>query len=169
MNVNELISRAQSAAGNQIKYKLGSGGMSPKATLPSNINNECDCSGFVCWCLGMSRQTDHPLYVRFNQGWINTDAIVYDANNQTGFFSRIETPRPGCLIVFPKKDANSVGHVGLVTEVTDLASGNLPAKVIHCSSGNFRNFGDAVAKTDPTVFSRRSDTIYAWFEGIEDS
>lgn len=167
MIVTDLFTRARSASGRNIKYKLGAGGMSPKSPLPANMSNECDCSGFVCWCLGLSRQTDHPLYVKFNQGWINTDAIVYDANTQTGFFSRLEVPQPGSLIVFPRKDSKSVGHVGLITEVASTDSGVLPTKVIHCSSGNFRNFGDAIVETDATVFLKRRDTIYAWFAGIE--
>jgi cell wall-associated NlpC family hydrolase len=163
MTASELLSRARSAAGKKIKYKLGGGGMTPTAPSPANINQECDCSGFVCWALQLKRQTDHPLYVNFNGGWINTDAMVNDANHQTGFFARLDAPRVGCLIVFPsKKPAIKVGHVGIVTAV----AGGKATKVIHCSNGNFKTAQDAIGETPPTVFNK-PQTIYAWYAGVE--
>ena len=42
---------------------------------------ECDCSGYICWALGISRETNHPLYEKFNGGGINADAIVMDAKH----------------------------------------------------------------------------------------
>jgi len=120
MTVNELLKRARSALGKKVKYRLGAGGIDPKSPTPASVDNACDCSGFVCWCLGISRKTDHPLYVRFNGGWINTDAIVHDANQPTGFFRKIDEPKVGCLIVFPsKKPRRPYGHVGIVTEVKE--------------------------------------------------
>ncbi|MEJ7612142.1 CHAP domain-containing protein [Candidatus Fervidibacteria bacterium JGI MDM2 SSWTFF-3-K9] len=163
MTVNELLKRARSALGKKVKYRLGAGGIDPKSPTPASVDNACDCSGFVCWCLGISRKTDHPLYVRFNGGWINTDAIVHDANSPTGFFRKIPEPKVGCLIVFPsKKPRRPYGHVGIVTEVRE----GKVTKVIHCSSGNFRRHGDAIKETPPTVF-QVPDTIFVWFEGIE--
>ena len=162
ITVSDLLSRAASAAGHNIVYKLGAGGMFPQAPLPSNIGNECDCSGYVCWCLGISRKTDHPLYVQFNGGWINTDGIVNDAQKSTGFFERIETPRPGCLIVYPASLKPKVGHVGIVTKID--AKGTVAARVIHCSAGNSKT-GDAVRETDPAVFNTKL-TIFAWYAGV---
>lgn len=163
MTVNELLKRARSAAGKSIKYKLGSGGLIPTTPLPANITMECDCSGFVCWCFGMSRKTDHPLYVRFNGGWINTDAMVRDSNDSTGFFSKLNVPKVGCLIVFPSVQPTiKVGHVGIVTEVS--GTGQV-TKVIHCSKGNFNTYKDAICETAPTVFNR-PQTIYSWYAGL---
>lgn len=164
MNVTELLQRARSAAGKDIKYKLGAGGLKPTALLPANISNECDCSGYACWCLGMSRQTDHPLYVGFNGGWINTDAMVHDGLNQTGFFAKLIAPRVGCLIVFPSTPPPTVkvGHVGIVTEVS---AGGAVKKVLHCSKGNFTNFQDAIRETPPNVFNNLR-TIYVWYAGV---
>jgi cell wall-associated NlpC family hydrolase len=138
MKVDELLKRARSALGKKVKYRLGAGGIDPNSPTPASVDNACDCSGFVCWCLGISRKTDHPLYVRFNGGWINTDAIVHDANQPTGFFRKIDEPKVGCLVVFPsKKPRRPYGHVGIVTEVRE----GKVTKVIHCSSGNFRRYG----------------------------
>ena len=164
MTVSEFLTRARSALGKNVKYKLGAGGISPTTPTPANIHNECDCSGYVCWCLGISRKTDHPLYVNFNGGWINTDAIVRDANQPTGFFGKLAAPKVGCLVVFPSRPPNrKVGHVGIVTQIN--SAGDKVLKVIHCSSGNFRNFGDAIKETPPSVF-QQSDTIFVWYEGL---
>lgn len=165
MTIQELLSRARSASGKKIRYKLGAGGLSPQAPLPANISSECDCSGLVCWALGVSRRTDHPLYVKFNGGWLNTDGIVHDAKTVTGFFQSLDKARPGCLIVYPsRKQPARVGHVGIVTKA---GVDGKPLAVLHCSSGNFRKFGDAIRETGPDVFAGPA-TIYAWFEGLEE-
>lgn len=137
--------------------------MFPSQALPGNLNNECDCSGFVCWALGISRKTDHPLYLKFNGGWINTDAMVHDARKSSGFFSGLDKPKAGCLIVFGKPPgAGKVGHVGIVTKVD--AAGKVKA-VIHCSAGNAKK-GDAIQETAPIVFDQPG-TIHAWFDGLD--
>ncbi len=162
MTVTEVLQRARSAIGKKIRYRLGAGGIDPKAPTPASVDNACDCSGFVCWCLGISRKTDHPFYVRLNGGWINTDAIVRDALEPVGFFRRLENPKVGCLIVFPsKRPQRPYGHVGIVTEVQ---AGKV-SKVIHCSSGNYRRYRDAIRETPPTVF-QVPDCLFAWYEGL---
>ncbi len=160
--VEALLVRARSAAGRQTRYQLGEGGMNPGAAMPGTPSRGCDCSGFVCWCFGIRRQTNHPLYVRFNSGWINTDAMVHDAQHPTGFFTQLEGPSVGCMVVFPsKRPQRAYGHVGLVTAVRN----GKVHKVIHCSSGNFTALGDAIQETGPTVFEK-PETIYAWYDGI---
>jgi hypothetical protein len=49
--------------------------------------------------------------------------------------------------------------------VTEVREGKV-TKVIHCSSGNFRRYGDAIKETPPTVF-QVPDAIFVWFEGVE--
>jgi len=157
--VTTMLARARSAAGKKTIYELGKGGMKPTAAHPGS---HCDCSGYVSWVLGFSRMTDHPTYKSFNGGWVNTDAIVHDANVATGFFTKLDTPKRGCLIVYPSSKSTGVkiGHVGIVTEV----SGGKATKVIHCSSGNSKR-GDAIAETGPEVWNKPI-TIYAWYEGL---
>ncbi|HWR57787.1 MAG TPA: CHAP domain-containing protein [Thermodesulfovibrionales bacterium] len=165
MKVEELLSRARSVSGKGIRYKLGSGGIKASSMTPANNVNECDCSGYVAWCLGLSRMTDNPVYQKFNGGWINTDAIVNDANATVGIFERMDTPKAGCLIVYPSsKPTTAVGHVGIVTAVTQKGE---VSKVIHCSSGNYRRTGDAVQETGPEVFKANKTTVYAWYAGME--
>lgn len=159
MNVTQLLDRARSATSIKVVYKLGAGGMNPDRAHPGA---ECDCSGFVCWALGRSRKTNHPLYVKFNQGWINTDAMVKDAMECAGFFTLLALPRPGCLVVYPGHNSyRQIGHVGIVTEV----SAENILKVIHCSNGNYRRTGQAIQETGPAVF-RVPDVVYAWYEGL---
>ncbi|MBI5100307.1 MAG: CHAP domain-containing protein [Nitrospirae bacterium] len=164
MEVAEVISRARSVLGKGIKYRLGKGGLKALTISPANDVNECDCSGYAAWCLGLSRMTDNPVYQKFNGGWINTDAIVYDANTPVGIFETLETPIPGCLIVYPGSSPKSVGHVGIVTETS--GEGEV-IKVIHCSSGNYKRTGDAIQETGPAVFKARENTIYAWYAGMD--
>ena len=162
MKVSELLARARSALGHQTVYLPGHGGFDPAAGDPRGPTGGCDCSGFVCWALGISRKTDHPLYVRLNRGWINTDAMVHDAVQPTGYFEPLDTPRRGCLVVFAKPPTLRYGHVGIVTRV---ARGKA-AKVIHCSATNFRTTGDALQETGTGMFERPG-TIFAWFVGVE--
>ncbi len=161
MTISELLQRARSASDKNVQYELGAGGMIPSTPTPANFQNRCDCSGYVCWCLGISRKTEHPLYLYFNGGWINTDSIVHDANSPTGFFRILSEPRVGCLIVFPSPSAGHYGHVGIVT---DTSNGQITS-VIHCSNGNNTTFGDAIRETPPTVF-QGANYIFAWYEGI---
>ncbi len=163
MNADELIARARSAMGKKIKYHLGSGGMNPKSSSPGNFNGECDCSGFVCWAIGLSRKTDHPIYQRVNGGWINTDAIVYDAKDRlAGYFELLMTARPGSLIVYPGS-GKGVGHIGIVTAAD---KNGKPTKVIHCNASSFRKNGDSIGETTPEAFAK-PNRIIAWYCGIE--
>lgn len=159
MNARDMLTRAFSAEPVRTIYKLGSGGMNPKAAHPKGWDGACDCSGFVAWAIGRSRQTTHPLYVRKNGGWINTDAMVHDAEECTGFFTLTE-PKVGAIIVYGGHNQyRKVGHCGIVTSVD-------PLRVLHCSMGNYRRSGDAIQETGPEAFNV-PDRIFAWYEGLE--
>lgn len=152
-----IVDRAKSAMGKGIRYKLGSGGMQPEAKLPKGPDNKCDCSGFVCWVLGISRKTDFPFYRKFG-GWIFTDSMEADVKSSSGIFESLDAPEPGCIVVFGA--GNKIGHVGIVSEVE---RGRMK-KVIHCSSGNDRVFADSILETAPTVFNR-ADALWGRFAG----
>jgi LysM repeat protein len=149
-----LITRAKSAVNKGIRYRLGAGGMRPSAPLPTT-DNFCDCSGFVCWVIGLSRETTIPFYQKFG-GWIFTDSMVADINSQVGIFERLVVPEVGCIVVYGA--GNKIGHVGIVSETQ---SGKMK-KVIHCSAGNDRKFKDAIQETSPAVFNR-ADTLWGRF------
>lgn len=158
MTTAELLARAKSATGKGIKYRLGAGGMNPVASSPANLAGECDCSGYVCWALGISRQTTHPLYVGFNSGWINTDAMCLDGSRASGLFELLDTPRVGALIIYPG-GKKGVGHVGIVTSIKDGHA------AVHCSSGNWRKGGDAIGETGVAVWAR-PDARFLWYCGV---
>lgn len=65
----------------QGEYRLGAGGRRPEDGTPFDAEGRCDCSGFVCHCLGIDR--------RAVDGWINTTAIVRDAETPGGRFDAI--------------------------------------------------------------------------------
>lgn len=155
--VSKLVTRARSVVNSNIAYKLGEGGNKPSLSLPTD-NGLCDCSGFVCWVLGLSRQTKIPYYKNFG-GWIYTDSMEADVNATAGIFDRLLRPEPGCIVVYGAKE--KIGHVGLVSEVVN----EKMVKVIHCSSGNNKNFnGHSIQETTPAVFER-PDVLWGKFVG----
>lgn len=138
---SQTLSRAQSVPGHRTVYQLGAGGVDP--TLP--ITSACDCSGFVCWAIGVPRElppgSDH---------WLNTDCIWAGGQPvKAGLFIPIPMAQalPGDLLVYPHSQTD-YGHVGIIVQVDQ----QMPSLVIHCSHGNYLNYGDAVRITDPSVF-----------------
>jgi hypothetical protein len=165
MNVLELLTRARSASGKKIEYKLGKGGMKPNADLPdAGSAGQCDCSGFVAWCLGISRQTENPFYLNANGGWIETTAVHKDILSNTGLFSQCEA-QPGCIVVYGDSHSGQ-GHIGIVVSVTISGGKKVASRVIHCSSGNWKKNGDAILETVATVFTSNANSVYGWYEGI---
>ena len=151
MTVAELLARARSAAGRPTSYRLGAGGLTPDAPHPASSAGGCDCSGYVAWAFGYPREVRPGV-------WVNTDWIVRDALTEGGMFTRLSTPRVGCVAVYGKKlPTRKYGHVGIVTAL----SAGKASRVIHCSSGNGRA-GDAIAETPAHVFTNSPDTLYAW-------
>jgi cell wall-associated NlpC family hydrolase len=151
--------------GQGTQYKLGYGGMKPDAPTPA-ANGGCDCSGFICWALGISRKTTHPFYVDFIGGWIATESIFADAQKPVGFFERIDVAKPGALVVYPDKGGHQ-GHVAIVSEVGPGAGVKGVTKIIHCSKGNGAN-GDAIQETAATVFHNNPASILCWYAGVTD-
>ena len=156
-NANDLIIRARTAIDKGIRYRLGSGGMKPELQSPTS-DNFCDCSGFVCWVLGISRKTTSSFYEKFG-GWIYTDSMVADINSSAGIFEKLNTPEVGCIIVYGA--GNKIGHVGIVSEVDN---GKM-SKVIHCSKGNDTNYNDSIKETNPSGFNR-IDSLWGRFTDV---
>jgi hypothetical protein len=164
MKANEVVSRAQASVAQGCKYVLGKGGFSPASKFPWSSRGECDCSGFVAWCLGISRQTDNPWYAKQNGGWVETSAMVRDAASPYGFFDQVPWVQatPGMLVVYgdSKKNGKTVqGHVGVVSSVD--AAG--PTHVIHCSSGNYKRTGDAIRETGPDLWKSKGIVVRCAF------
>lgn len=157
MTAKDVVTRVRRLVGTG-RYRLGAGGMDPMASTPFNLRGESDCSGMACWALGVSRKTDHPLYVRFNGGWINTDAMVNDLHSNSGFFEETPGPVLGGIVVYGGRKGR-IGHVGIISA---LEPGVL---VIHCSAGNYRSTGAAVQETDESVFLKRH-AEYGEYVGI---
>lgn len=168
MDVDVLLTRARSACGRKTIYRLGAGGIRPDQQMPWQgiTDHASDCSGFVAWALGLSRNVrGTPWYdAQHNGEWFNTDAVVRDAKSPYGFVSQMEKPEPGALIVFPRAEAQNYGHIGIVSVVGEKPE---DLRVIHCSAGNYRSGGDAIAETGAKVFLQRQDCIFAWCAFVE--
>ncbi|KQP45066.1 CHAP domain-containing protein [Pseudorhodoferax sp. Leaf274] len=119
---------------------------------PTLVLPACDCSGFVCWALGIPRRTAAGE-------WINTDSIWADAKGaQRGFLLRAQAAA-GDLVVYPKPADAKYGHVGIVTEVDGAGRAT---RVLHCSALNFAlaPAGDAIRETAPAVFAQQAASVY---------
>lgn len=154
MTADQAIARARSAIGQSCSYLLGAGGMHPEADVPWGNPPECDCTGFLAWCLGVSRKSTNPFYVEFDGGWISSEAIFRDCATPFGFFDGLgwTEAKPGDVLVFGNRTSGGVthhGHVGLVAT----AGKNGPLSVVHCSLGNWRKTGDAIQETGPEVWA----------------
>lgn len=171
MNVSILIERALSGLGKKTTYK--SPGKMPSFNLsawPKNAEN--DCSGFVDWCLQFSpnRKVDHPLYKKINGGWFETSAIHADGLSSVGYFSKLDIPKPGAMLVYPDYtniSGNHDGHIGIVLETSGSGVGGV-TKIVHCSLGASVKLGDAVQVTDSQIWQSHSNSIIVWFEGLNE-
>jgi cell wall-associated NlpC family hydrolase len=158
---DEVVFRARRTIGHGTLYRLGAGAPQT-APHPWDETGACDCSGFVCWVLGISRYQPMFSFLKImNGGWMNTDGMVCDAMHPTGYFEPVtDEPLPGDIVVYPSawyakqlKETNRsscprIGHVGLISVANGRAS-----RVIHCSSGNYRTHSDAIQETDLTIFT----------------
>lgn len=112
----------------------------------------CDCSGFVCWALGVPR--DGSV---LPGGWINTDAIVADAKGLQRLFVPVAHAVPGALLVHPRPGGGSTapGHVGIVVACDDVGRAT---RVLHCAPENYLRVPadgsprSAIAETDTSHF-----------------
>lgn len=171
MKREDIVARARSAVGHGTLYRLGAGAPFT-APHPWDEAGACDCSGFVCWVLGLSRfQPNFAFLHELSGGWLNTDGMVCDSINPTGYFEPASAAFPGDLIIYPSRayqrlrrktrvnrdGGPRIGHVGVWTG----------KGVVHCSSGNFRTRADAIAETTDEVFRAVSYFRYIRFSGVE--
>ena len=155
MQTDAVLARANAAVAQGVRYKLGKGGINPGSPTPAS-DGECDCSGFVAWCLGMSRHTADQFYVQFNGGWIETTAVWTDIGTSTGIFDATNK-RPGAVVVYPDAHGHE-GHIGILVDEN---------RVVHCSHGNDTQFGNAIQITPLTVFNNNPSTRFGWLVGLQ--
>jgi cell wall-associated NlpC family hydrolase len=126
---------------------------------PALVREACDCSGFVCWALGLPRVLPGDV-------WINTDSIWADARGPQQRFEQIARARPGALVVYPKEGSGEhYGHVAIVIEAD--ADGNA-TRIVHCSADNIKDAPhDSIKITAPAKFTAQLASIYAWCGGVE--
>lgn len=170
MKPEELIERARSQLGQNIRYKLGAGGYGVDKPTPGggggHAADECDCSGFVCWVLNTSRFTRNEYYRLVRRtDWISTVSMYADCGDTAGLFRQLDAPKPGCIIVYPDGALRpgAQGHIGIVTEVDD---GAVQA-IVHCSAGNYRNTGDAIGENLDATWARMlRKSRFGWYVGL---
>lgn len=158
----DVATRAETAlrlaAQRNVIYKLGCGGFDPDAPTPWSFAATLDCSGFAAWCMGLPRH-----YPPMPDGdWIETSQIYRDATRKQVIFEKLDAPEVGALLVWPDRVIDRAvrqGHVGVVVALDSDADGPNVARVIHCSSGNYRATGSAIAATSADVFGRNGAIV----------
>jgi Putative peptidoglycan binding domain len=150
-SIEQSLQRARSGLQETIVYDLGKGGFDPTKMLTKH----CDCSGFIAWSIGIPR--DFPPG---SGRWLDTDAYWNaggGAAKAAGFpllqHVAAEDAEPGDLIVYPDQGGKQ-GHIGMISEIDQ--HGQL--KIIHCSKGNWKKFGDATRETDDAVWRNQAKT-----------
>lgn len=173
LTLDQVVARARSAVGHKIVYELGKGGRDPFAALPGQPRT-CDCSGFVAWALGVDRFLENAGVPHIEgKEWMETTNLVDDARRRgLGYADEVrwQDALPGHILVWPdrvigqdpttKKDIKRQGHVGIIGSLGQLG----PHTVIHCSSTNWREYGDAIRETSVDVFLRNRAIVarVAW-------
>lgn len=162
MTPAEIVARAMSQVGRPIRYELGAGGRRWDLSTPAP-SGVLDCSGLANWARGADR------------GRWNTDAIYADANGRQEQFCRPLDVQPGDFCVYkglfettPVLRRIRPGHIGIVVDTSGLV-GTWAAddadwraiRVVHCSMGNWKRFGFAVAESDGSIWRKRGIVVRA--------
>jgi hypothetical protein len=158
----DAIDRARTALGKKTEYKLGKGGYKPDLKTPAPAG-KCDCTGFLAWAFGISRELDNPYYKQLNGGWFETSAIYKDIQSPYGIFSQLDKPQVGAVAVYGDSGGHE-GHIGLITEVKN----GKVQKVIHCSCSAWKDDGDAIAENAIKALTDNPAVRYGWFSGYSD-
>lgn len=188
MNVDNVLARARSQIDLPTTYRMGGGKITPVGSDCRDESKSADCSAYIIWVLRLRKWHHDDIWFmeELNDGWYSTDGMFLDAKSSFGFFQELAFPLPGSIIVYPAHSGRMglppppgprVGHVGIVTDVSRRQNARagrrgelegvafvptVARKVVHCSAGNFRGWGDAIRETDATVWERRRSTIFAW-------
>lgn len=118
----------------------------------------CDCSGYVCWALGFSRNGPN--------GPIWTNSIFADAKGAQARFRHVTVATPGALVVYPSGDGETYGHVAIVAEAD--AAGNA-TQILHCSKANVEGVPhDGIKASAPDAFTANRHSIYVWCRDVEE-
>lgn len=152
------VTRARSAAGQGCKYGLGKGGANPQKSVPWDEDKSCDCSGLVCWALGIHRMV-----------WLDTSGLVRMALHPPFRAVPLADAQTADLLVYPDHtDATGhhhEGHVGIVSEVGPTGA----EKAVHCSLGSWRREADAILETGVDLWITNPGTMVARPTFLEDA
>lgn len=135
-------------------YTLGSGGY---GWFQDDFDAECDCSGFIAFCLGLSRKPSTAFMAKGTKWWFSTDSMVLAAKEGV-FFREVEKGTPGCLAAYPDYKSRGELRQGHTAYITDWR-GTVPWGY-DCSSSQSRKTGDAVKLRSLSFFTRHRAARY---------
>jgi hypothetical protein len=156
MKKAEIVERAIDAARLssvlQTDYVLGKGGFDPGRHVPWNRSRECDCTGFLAWCIREPRENDG-----IPGGWIESTMVFNDATKTQRMFrtlTGVERAEPGDIYVIGDTPGRE-GHVAIITEV---ARDGSVVKIVDCSSSNARA-AEAIQRRPPGYFKANGGIV----------
>lgn len=178
---NPVLERARSVIGLGILYRLGKGGYDPGAAvpgarmvdvLPPRVYRGLDCSGFVAWCCGISRDPGRnkknpalaAMPISRWPRWVESTNIWADVTGPQTAWQLVDLRdlHPGDVLVYPDfKNAlgqHREGHVAIVADPTRRT-------IVDCSSSQSKAHGQAVAERPGDFFWQRSATRGARLKG----
>mgnify|MGYP002639546124 FL=1 len=135
-------------------YTLGAGGY---GWAQREFDDECDCSGFMAFCLGLSRKPSTAFQVKGRQYWFSTDSMVA-AGKEGLFFREVGSLTPGSIVAYPDRNRDgkvTQGHTAYVSEIRN----GIPFGY-DCSSSQSRKTGDAIKLRSLAFFNRRKTTVW---------
>ena len=106
------------------------------------------------------------------KGIFQSDRIIpADGLSSVGYFSQIDTAKPGAILVYPdyvgSDGKNHDGHIGIVLDATGKGIKGV-TKIVHCSLGSYKNYNDAILITGSEIWQAHKNSIIVWFDGIEE-
>lgn len=178
---NPAIDRARSVIGLGILYRLGKGGYDPGAAVPGArmvqlvrplVYRGLDCSGFVAWCCGISRDPGRnkknpalsSMPISRWPRWVESTNIWADVTGPQFAWELVALRdlQPGDVLVYPDyKNAlgeHREGHVAIVADP-------IRRTIIDCSSSQSKALGQAITERDGSFFWNKAATRGARLKG----
>lgn len=150
----DLLTRARSALVHPAKYRLGGGFDSPEFDSPLDNLDSCDCSQFICWCLGLKKFDKGRTWLNaVNGGYFSTDGVWWDAvKTEMGLFNMIGWGRGDWPMAGGVRTLTLPGDVIVYPALWVARGANNPALNLHLTSyrGTLPGIGHIALITNPT-------------------
>lgn len=172
-------------------YGLGEGGVDPREPTPFTPDEKhgnrpaCDCSGAVCWGIGIPRQLYNSRKMRTvpafrsSGGYVSTGSLISEATRHlrdeppSEWLELLTEPRRGAIIVYGNRYKNGervrIGHCGLVTRAPEKWQGGTVEDFMRTQVAHSRGGSGFVHTTAQPFFGNDKQghpkaPVFLWFK-----